>query len=75
MARHVFDESIGSFPSVKRYFTYSDADRGAGGFFDPETRTAAINLRYTSNPTDAMSTFIHEVNSHGTDEFFKNTNV
>jgi hypothetical protein len=75
MARYVFDESIGSFPSVKRYFTYSDADRGVGGFFDPETRTAAINLRYTSNPTDAMSTFIHEVNSHGTDDFFKNTNV
>ena len=74
-ARQFFNESIGSFPSVKRYFTYSDADRGIGGFFDPETRTATINLRYTSNPTDAMSTFIHEVNSHGTDDFFKNTNV
>lgn len=75
MARYVFDESIGSFPSVKRYFTYSDADRGVGGFFDPDTRIAAINLRYNSTPTDAMSTFIHEVNSHGTDEFFRNTNV
>ena len=74
-ARQFFNESIGSFPSVKRYFTYSDADRGVGGFFDPDTRTATINLRYTSNPTDAMSTFIHEVNSHGTDDFFKNTNV
>lgn len=73
--RQFFNESIGSFPSVKRYFTYSDADRGVGGFFDPDTRTATINLRYTSNPTDAMSTFIHEVNSHGTDDFFKNTNV
>ena len=73
--RQFFNESIGSFPSVKRYFTYSDADRGVGGFFDPDTRIAAINLRYSSTPTDAMSTFIHEVNSHGTDDFFKNTNV
>lgn len=74
-ARQFFNESIGSFPSVKRYFTYSDADRGVGGFFDPDNRIAAINLRYTSTPTDAMSTFIHEVNSHGTDDFFQNTNV
>ncbi len=75
MARQVFDKSIGSFPSVKRYFIYSDADRGVGGFFEPNDRIAAINLRYNSTPTDAMSTFIHEVNSHGTDAFFRNTNV
>lgn len=74
-ARQFFNESIGSFPSVKRYFTYSDADRGVGGFFDPDSRTAAINLRYNYTPTKAMSTFIHEVNSHGTDNFFQNTNV
>lgn len=74
-ARQFFNESIGSFPSVKRYFTYSDADRGVGGFFDPDSRTAIINLRYNSTPTKAMSTFIHEVNSHGTDDFFQNTNV
>lgn len=74
-ARQFFNEGVGSLPSVKRYFTYSDADRGVGGFFDPDTRTATINLRYNSTPTDAMSTFIHEVNSHGTDDFFQNTNV
>ena len=74
-ARQFFNESIGSFPSVKRYFTYSDADRGVGGFFDPDSRTAIINLRYNSTPTKAMNTFIHEVNSHGTDDFFQNTNV
>ena len=74
-ARQFFNESIGSFPSVKRYFTYTDADRGVGGFFDPDSRTAIINLRYNYTPTKAMSTFIHEVNSHGTDDFFQNTNV
>lgn len=74
-ARQFFNESIGSFPSVKRYFTYSDADRGVGGFFDPDSRTAIINLRYNYTPTKAMNTFIHEVNSHGTDDFFQNTNV
>jgi hypothetical protein len=75
MARYVFDESIGSFPSVKRYFTYTDADRGIGGYFNPETRTAVINLRSVRDAPTAKSVFIHEVNSHGTDDFFRNTNV
>lgn len=75
MARYVFDESIGSFPSVKRYFTYTDADRGIGGYFNPKTRTAVINLRSVRDAPTAKSVFIHEVNSHGTDDFFRNTNV
>lgn len=74
-ARYLFDENIKDLPPIKRYFTYTDSDSGIGGYFDPNSRTAVINLRNSYNAPRAKSTFIHEVNSHGTDTFFKNTNV
>ena len=75
MARYVFDESIKDLPPVKRYFTYTNTDSGLGGYFNPYHRIAIINLKNVRNVPTAKSVFIHEVNSHGTDKFFKNTNV
>lgn len=74
-ARYLFDENIKDLPPIKRYFTYTDSDAGIGGYFDPNSRTAVINLRNNYDAPTARSTFIHEVNSHGTDDFFKNTMV
>lgn len=75
MARYVFDESIKDLPPVKRYFTYTDTNSGLGGYFNPYHRIAIINLKNVRDVPTAKSVFIHEVNSHGTDKFFKNTNV